>query len=97
MDSDAGFPIGIFEKSAYDVNHARLEPGDLLAMYTDGLVEAPNAKEEEFSEERLGLLLCRHSELPLDRICDAVLDELAAWRGDLEPHDDATLVLARAL
>jgi serine phosphatase RsbU (regulator of sigma subunit) len=97
LDSDAGFPIGMFENSAYGVNHARLEPGDLLAMYTDGLVEAPNADEEEFSEERLGLLLCRHSELPLDRICDAVLDELAAWRGDLEPHDDATLVLARAL
>jgi sigma-B regulation protein RsbU (phosphoserine phosphatase) len=96
LDSDAGFPIGMFETTTYKVNHARLEPGDLLAMYTDGLVETPNAEEEEFSQERLGRLLCQHSELPLERISDAVLDELATWRGDLEPHDDATLVLARA-
>jgi sigma-B regulation protein RsbU (phosphoserine phosphatase) len=86
----------MFEATTYKVNHARLESGDLLAMYTDGLVEAPNAAEEEFSEERLGRLLCRHSGLSLERICDAVLDEWAAWRGDLESHDDATLVLARA-
>ena len=96
LDSDAGFPIGMFETTVYKMNQTRLESGDLLAMYTDGLVEAPNAEEEEFSEERLGRLLCQHSALPLEQISGAVLDELAVWRGDLEPHDDATLVLARA-
>ena len=96
LESNAGFPIGMFETAAYEVNRARLESGDLLAMYTDGLVETPNAAEEEFGEERLGRLLLRHRELPLERISAAVLEELAAWRGDLEPHDDATLVLARA-
>ncbi len=96
LESEAGFPIGMFESTRYEVNQARLEPGDLLAMYTDGLVETPNADEEEFGEERLARLLSRHSSLPLDRISDAVLGELADWRGDLEAHDDATLVLARA-
>jgi len=96
LESKAGFPIGMFEATSYEVNHIRLEPGDLLAMYTDGLVETPNAEEEEFGEGRLSRLLCRHNELPLERICDTVLEELAAWRGALEAHDDATLVLLRA-
>jgi sigma-B regulation protein RsbU (phosphoserine phosphatase) len=96
LDSEAGFPIGMFETTVYKENRARLEPGDLLAMYTDGLVEAPNAEDEEFGEERLGRLLCQHRTLSLERICNTVFDELAVWRGDLEAHDDATLVLARA-
>jgi sigma-B regulation protein RsbU (phosphoserine phosphatase) len=96
LESDAGFPIGMFEAASYKVNQSRLESGDLLAMYTDGLVETPNAAEEEFSEERLGRLLCEHSALPLEHISAAILQELATWRGDLEAHDDATLVLARA-
>jgi serine phosphatase RsbU (regulator of sigma subunit) len=96
LDSLAGFPIGMFEATTYEVNRARLEAGDLLAMYTDGLIETPNANDEEFGEQRLGQLLCQHSGLPLEQISAAVLDELATWGGDLEPHDDATLVLARA-
>ena len=96
LDSRSGFPIGMFANTSYEVNQTRLEAGDLLAIYTDGLVETPNAREEEFGEQRLGRLLCQHSGLPLERISAAVLDELAAWGGDLEAHDDATLVLARA-
>ncbi|MEE8411862.1 MAG: PP2C family protein-serine/threonine phosphatase [Acidobacteriota bacterium] len=96
LDSEAGFPIGMFEGTVYKENRTRLERGDLIAIYTDGLIEAPNAEGEEFGEKRLGQLLCQHRALSLERICDAVLDELAAWAGDLEAHDDATLVLARA-
>ncbi len=96
LESVSGFPIGMFEATAYDVNHVRLEPGDLLAMYTDGLVETPNGDEEEFGEERLCRLLCEHSGAPLERISEAVLGELASWSGDLDAHDDATLVLVRA-
>jgi len=96
LESHGGFPIGMFESTVYRENHTRLEPGDLLALYTDGLVEAPNAEGREFGEERLGQLLCRLSGLPLDRISDTVMGELRSWSGDREAHDDATLVLARA-
>ncbi len=96
LESVSGFPIGMFDATAYDVNHVRLEPGDLLAMYTDGLVETPNRDEEEFGEDRLCRLLCEHGGSPLERISAAVLGELAEWRGDLDAHDDATLVLVRA-
>ncbi len=96
LEPVSGFPIGMFEATTYDENHARLEPGDLLAMYTDGLVEAPNGDEEEFGEDRLCRLLREHSGSPLEQISSAVLEELATWRGDLDAHDDATLVLVRA-
>lgn len=96
LETEAGFPLGMFEAAEYTESQTRLEAGDLLALFTDGLVEAPNADGEEFGEERLGRVLRHHAGLPLERICDRVLEELATWSGDLEAHDDATLVLARS-
>lgn len=90
-----GMPIGLFEGTRYRSDRHRLERGDLLALFTDGVVETPDAAEEEFGEARLIDLLRRHRELPLDGIIERVLDALAGWSGGADPHDDITLVLAR--
>jgi serine phosphatase RsbU (regulator of sigma subunit) len=93
--SEGGVPIGLFEGCSYRSDSHRLAPGDLLALFTDGVVETPDASEEEFGEARLIDLLRRHRDLPLEGIIERVLDELASWSGGDEPHDDITLVLAR--
>ena len=93
--SEGGVPIGLFEGCSYRSARQRLAPGDLLALFTDGVVETPDASEEEFGEARLIDLLRRHRDLPLDDIIERVLDQLAVWSGGAEPHDDITLVLAR--
>jgi len=93
--SEGGVPLGLFEESSYREVRHQLSPGDLLVLFTDGVVEAPNAADEQFGEARLIDLLRRHRDRPLDRIAELVLDELGAWTGGAEAHDDITLVLAR--
>ena len=93
---EGGFPIGLFEGAAYETGARTLAPGDLLALFTDGITEAPAPGGEEFGATRLAELLCAHRGRPLDRIIEIVLDALVQWSGPVEPHDDVTLVLARA-
>ena len=91
-----GLPIGIFEGSRYPEGSMELCSGDLLALFTDGIVEAPNADDDEFGEQRLIEILSRNGQRPLDEVVRAVLDELAVWVEGQPRHDDVTLVLARA-
>ena len=92
---EGGMPIGLFEGSVYDTGTLTLAPGDLLALFTDGVTEAPAPGGEEFGAERLAELLRAHREHALDAVLQAVLDALLAWSGPVDPHDDVTLVLAR--
>ena len=92
---EGGMPIGLFEGSVYDTGSLTLAPGDLLALFTDGVTEAPAPGGEEFGAERLAELLRAHRDHALDAVLQAVLDALLAWSGPVDPHDDVTLVLAR--
>ena len=92
---EGGMPIGLFEGAAYETGELTLAPGDLLALFTDGVTEAPAPDGEEFGAERLADLLRAHLDRPLDAALQAVLDALSDWSGPVAPHDDVTLVLAR--
>ena len=92
---EGGMPIGLFEGATYKTGTLSLAPGDLLALFTDGVTEQPAPGGEEFGEARLADLLRAHLDDPLDAAVQAVLDALDDWRGPVAPHDDVTLVLAR--
>ena len=90
-----GVPIGLFDGAFYETGTRMLAPGDLLALFTDGVSEAPAPDGEEFGAGRLAELLMANCARPLDEVIQTVLDALAAWTGPAEAHDDVTLVLAR--
>ena len=92
-----GLPVGLFPGVQYEQQIVSLEPGDLLVGFTDGVTEAPNVSAEEFGDQRLTELLMRHSEQPIDEIARGIRTSVAAWTGDVERHDDTTLILARRL
>ena len=92
---EGGMPIGLFEGATYTTGTLSLVPGDLLALYTDGVTEQPAPGGEEFGAGRLADLLRAHRDDPLDAAIQSVLDALDDWRGPVDPHDDVTLVLAR--
>jgi serine phosphatase RsbU (regulator of sigma subunit) len=92
---EGGVPIGLFEGSAYDTESQTLASGDLLAMFTDGVTEAPAPDGDEFGSARLADLLRAHRDQPLEEIIETVLEAVAQWSGPIDAHDDVTLVLAR--
>jgi len=78
----------------------RLEPGDTLLLYTDGLVEARNAAGEEYGYERLEAALARHHGKPPPALQNALLEDLRRFAGRTAPaaeeeswEDDLTLVV----
>jgi serine phosphatase RsbU (regulator of sigma subunit) len=90
-----GIPIGLFEEARYPRGERRLEPGELLALFTDGLVEAPDPGDTQFGTARLIEHLATHRGLALDAVGREILDSLRAWSAGADAHDDVTLVLAR--
>ncbi len=95
--SDGGIPIGLLGETSYCEGRRVLGIGDLLALYTDGIIEAPGeAGGEEFGESRLLALLQANRERDLDETVHTVLESVRQWTGGVPSHDDITLVLARA-
>ena len=91
---EGGIPIGLFEGVTYATGALTLAPGDLLALFTDGVTEAPGPGGEEFGEDRLADLLRARQGGSLEAALQAVLDALRDWSGPVA-HDDVTVVLAR--
>jgi phosphoserine phosphatase RsbU/P len=71
----------------------RLEDGDVLLLYTDGLVEPRNAHNEQFGTERLGDYLKRWAKLPVDEVRERLLAAARDWTNDWT--DDVTLMVIR--
>jgi len=69
-----------------------LEPGDLLVVYSDGLVEARNAAEEDFGVERLRRLLPELRGLTAEAAGGRLLAEVDRFMGEERLHDDLSLV-----
>jgi sigma-B regulation protein RsbU (phosphoserine phosphatase) len=72
-----------------------LQPGDLYLLFTDGISEAMNARDDLFGEGRLGQLVESHAHLPSEELRERVLREIAAFVGDAPQHDDMTMILVK--
>lgn len=90
-----GTVLGLFRDVEYEDVEVRLESGDLLVAFTDGLVEARNPLGHEFSEERLILLLENCMHLTAGEIERLVLQSVREWTAGAEQEDDLTLVVLK--
>jgi sigma-B regulation protein RsbU (phosphoserine phosphatase) len=90
-----GIPLGLLEHAQYQDQLVKLESGDLVAMFSDGIVEAANTKHEEFGPRRLENVLRRNFHRPLEEIIASLFDEVREYEQGLPPRDDQTIVLVR--
>jgi len=88
-------PLGIISDTPYAALEVPLEAGDLLVFYTDGIVEAHNARQELFGFERLEQLLRENGHLAPTELIDAILKEVEAFSHGVAQHDDMTLLVVR--
>ena len=90
-----GIPIGIFAESPYQVGTTRLQGGDWLVIFTDGVVEAVNQKNEEYGEsELIRLVDCGWGSAPVE-LLRRLLAELDKYVGNTAQHDDMTCLLLK--
>ena len=87
-----GLALGIEGGQHYEEERVRLEPGDAIVLYTDGLVEA-RRDGELYGEERLDAC-SRARALPAEELAQAVVEDCRAFGGDLA-DDCAVVVLKR--
>jgi hypothetical protein len=90
-----GIPIGIFAESHYEIGTTRLENGDWLVIFTDGIVEAENAKQQEYGEPELIRLVDRVSGFTPADLLRSLLTELDQFVGNTPQHDDMTCLLLK--
>jgi sigma-B regulation protein RsbU (phosphoserine phosphatase) len=72
-----------------------LQACDLYLLFTDGISEAMNARDDLFGEARLGQLVESHAHLPSEELRERMLREIAAFVGDAPQHDDMTMILVK--
>lgn len=86
--------VGLFEEWECEAAHTRLEEGDLLVLFSDGITEAFSERGEEFGEARLLEALRGHRALPITALVDDVIARVQEF-GARQQSDDQTLVVAR--
>ena len=86
--------LGLFPEWPCHTEEVALRPGDLFAIYTDGITEAANQRDEEFGEERLLEVIRRGQNLHPSRIVSTVFEEVRQFSGG-QQRDDVTLIVAR--
>jgi serine phosphatase RsbU (regulator of sigma subunit)/catechol 2,3-dioxygenase-like lactoylglutathione lyase family enzyme len=89
-----GTVLGLFEAWECAIRERAVEPGDVLALYTDGVTEAFGDADEEFGERRLIDAMKRHRELAPQAMLAAVVNDVRAF-APREQSDDITLIIAR--
>jgi serine phosphatase RsbU (regulator of sigma subunit)/predicted enzyme related to lactoylglutathione lyase len=86
--------LGLFSGWDCSIEERQLFPGDLLALYTDGITESFDAQGDEFGEQRLIEALRRNRERSAEAVVSLVLEEVRRF-GGREQHDDITLIIAK--
>jgi sigma-B regulation protein RsbU (phosphoserine phosphatase) len=92
-----GTVVGAFPFAQYNESSIKLETGDLLVCYTDGITEPENDYGEMFGEDRLIDVLVKNTDRPEEQMLDAVMEAVRQWTGSPELQDDMTMLLARRL
>jgi serine phosphatase RsbU (regulator of sigma subunit) len=86
--------LGLFPDWTCTMSDCLLHAGDTLALYTDGVTEAFNHREEEFGEERLLDVVQRHRGLCAQELTTAIVEEVQRFSSNKQ-SDDITLIVAR--
>jgi sigma-B regulation protein RsbU (phosphoserine phosphatase) len=90
-----GTVVGLFPDSEYARGSAKLKPGDILVLCTDGITEPCNLEEEEFGSERLADCVSRNRHKTADEIIEAVHEEVNAFSFGGVHTDDKVLMLLK--
>lgn len=90
-------PLGLCDEVDYTESEYKIEPGDTIVLYTDGIPEAENATDEFYQMERFTKLLqsIAPKGLHVNEIGREIRESVHDFSGDREPNDDSTYMVIR--
>lgn len=89
--AENGLMLGAFSFATYTTISHPLRPGDRLLLYTDGILEAANADDEEFGDHRLAALLQQTADLSHTETADRIITTIQQWA--VSQNDDLTVLV----
>ena len=92
-----GLVLGMLPDWTFEDELLKLEPGDMVVIYSDGMTEAENDREEQFGVDRLKSLMLENRTLPAQEIIDRLYREVTAFSGPEKQDDDVTVVVVKAV
>jgi hypothetical protein len=93
---DEGGPVlGVLGRASFHQGAVKLEPGDVVVMYSDGLAEWANSRDEHFGEAGISAAVRDSLECPVEEIRDRIVAAAARFAGASVPEDDRTLLVVR--
>jgi sigma-B regulation protein RsbU (phosphoserine phosphatase) len=90
-----GVVLGLFDSATFEEETLKLEPGDLIVLFSDGVTEAMNSESEEFTDDRLIACANAHLGETPQQVLDALLADVHAFCAGEPQSDDVTAVLVR--
>ncbi len=90
-----GRPLGITTETNYEAKSCRLEGGQVVVLYTDGVVEAVNGNDVPFGEGKLRATIRENAHAPADEIVQKLKGAVNLHRGDAPQFDDITLIVLK--
>jgi sigma-B regulation protein RsbU (phosphoserine phosphatase) len=90
-----GMSVGLMPSRPYTEKEIDLAPGDLVALYSDGVTEANDPQENEFETERLIDVLRANQQTNAETIVSAVYEAVDAFASTAPQYDDITLMVIR--
>lgn len=89
-----GLVLGIFPDAAYEEETIKLEPDDVIAVFSDGLSESVNRAEEQYEEHRIAACVTKHASETPEVILERLLDDVRAFcEGAPQPDDLTAMIL----
>lgn len=95
LKMDHGFVLGPMPGSAFTLQKMKLEPGETLFLYTDGVTEAMNPEKQLFSEKRLQSVLAALGDMEVSGLIGAVREEVKSFAAGEPQSDDITMLAVR--
>lgn len=95
LEKSKGIAVGIKEDALFTMQSLRLQPGDFLFLYTDGVTEAMNEKEELFSQERLQREIMIGQEQSSQEMVTGIMQQLTTFCQGMSQADDITMMVLR--
>ena len=91
----SGIPLGSFNKVEYDELTTDFNKGDILAIISDGLAEAPNSKGDLFDYTQIQSIITANSHLSAKALIDELMNQVDVWLEGKHNPDDITIVIIK--